>query len=160
MNFWFPSIGYNSVYNFLHYFCVITRMDTRLFYSQMRVIFEGHCFISIVRHHIFKNFLLSQNLTTFIVAKEPKPRSLIVEVVCDAQIIRSYFLYCIFFIMHYVLSSSKYINIIVLLINIIYIYGFLVLISFNIFYIYCLIINIHCILIFTFLFSLIRVLCC
>lgn len=48
--------------------------------------------MSVIRHDIHKHFFLCQDVTIFAVALEPESRSLMVKVVCYAEIILSHFL--------------------------------------------------------------------
>jgi len=66
---------------------MITRVDTCLLNTCMRMILHCHGFLGIISRDVLKYFILSQRVAIFAVSCEPETRSLSVEIIRDGKIV-------------------------------------------------------------------------
>jgi len=88
-------------------------MNADLLGGQFRVLFNGHSFVGVLSHDVFKHLLLSEQLALLVVAQKPKTGRVMVVVVSDGQVVRSKLLNCILMdqvfipILHNVIATFK-----------------------------------------------------
>ncbi len=115
--------------NLFHYFRVIAWMDACFFLCWMRVGFNCHSFLCVISHNILKNLWFWQHLSILRVTNKPKSRSLVIEVICDTQVVCPCFVNCVFLLVHNnIFAGTKHIDIFfpLLILNIIDVHNFLV----------------------------------
>lgn len=77
----FTAVRLYSINNCLHNLGVVAWMNTRLLHVNMRVLLHGHGLLGIVGSDVLKYFSLSQRVAILVVACEPQPWRLRIEIV-------------------------------------------------------------------------------
>lgn len=102
------SIALNCIYYLFHNLSMVAWMNACFFDAQMWMVLNGDSLVGVVCHDVFKNLHFSEELTGLVVANKPKTRSLVEEVIGDAQIVGTHLMHSIlWFFHHYILSTSK-----------------------------------------------------
>ena len=78
------TVGLYGFDNRLHDLRVVARMDACLFHVDVRMLLHGHCLLRVVGGDVLKYLSLTQRVAFLVVAGEPQPWRLSVEIVCYA----------------------------------------------------------------------------
>lgn len=81
---WLAAVGLYGFNNCLHYLGVVAWMNTRLLHVEMGMLLHGHCLLRVVGGDVLKYLSLTQRVAFLVVAGEPQPWRLSVEIVCYA----------------------------------------------------------------------------